>query len=886
MYKDISSYGLIGDMHAVALVSGDGSIDYCSMPHIDSPTVFASLLDDEKGGLFKIQPKNHFKSEQVYIKDTNILSCTFDTETGKAQLIDFMPVSSEELFDKKDHVIHRCLKVTSGNMDFILEFSPRPQYAKGLPKITKENDAFKVRLKGEIFTLTLKLREYEIKEMGNAGLIVQFSLKQDESAHFDFIYGDIKLEETGDCAFEETGKYWLDWISSCVGEKCLFWAEYNDMINRSLLVLKLLTFQPTGAIAAAATTSLPESVGSERNWDYRFTWLRDASFTLKAMFALGHVREADSFIRWLHTTYKRYRSRNLQIMYSLEGESKLIEIILSHLKGYRDSRPVRIGNGAFKQNQWDIYGEVMDSALRLSDYAGRIDEALWPFFMDICNLAARDWKEPDEGIWEVRNGKSHFVYSKVMCWVALDRGIKIAERYGFSAPLDGWREERDVIKEDVLQKGYDKTLNSFVQQYGSKDLDSSLLLLGLMNFLPIDDRRMQGTIDACKKNLMKNDFLLRYMSDDGLKGEEGGFLLCNFWLIECLALSGKIDEARGLLAKTIKAGNHLGLFSEEYDFKNKEMLGNFPQAFSHIGYINAVSAILNIQNKLSQHKIYTPLVNQMQKLIPSRVVLNKSDREATKAGRDIAAQLKISLNNLQGAFFDALEGRVNYEALKKSGNFKTYLTLAEKLNAFNPFSLKTDEEKKAFWINVYNILIVHGVVHFDVRKSVREVFNFFGRIYYAIGGLDFSPDDIEHGILRGNRPHPGSGRKQYMPFDKRKALCVRNFDNRIHFALVCASSSCPPIEFYDEAKIDSQLDLAAKSFINRRGLILDESRTIVHLSQIFKWYGLDFGRNEKDVMVRAATFTDEKIKKYVLENKDKIKIKYLPYDWNLNRSLK
>jgi hypothetical protein len=603
------------------------------------------------------------------------------------------------------------------------------------------------------------------------------------------------------------------------------------------------------------------------------------------MFALGHIEEAGSFIRWLHNTYKKYGSRNLQIIYSLTGESNLKERILDHLKGYKNSRPVRLGNGAFKQRQWDIYGEVMDAALRLSDYAGKIDETLWPFFRDMCNLAAQNWKYPDEGIWEVRNGPFHFVYSKVMCWVALDRGIKIAKRYGFDAPIGKWEEQRGRIKEDILEKGYDPELGSFLQRYGSRDLDSSLLLLGLMNFLPLEDRRIQGTIEACKKHLMKEGFLLRYKTADGFEGEEGAFLLCNFWLIECLALSGNIEQARQLLAETSKAANHLGLFSEEYDFNNNQMLGNFPQAFSHIGYINAVSAILNIQHKMFQHKMSVSLITRMQKLIPLKIILNKTDKKIGDASRDIATQLKITLNTLQGAFFDVLEGRVNYQALKESGSFKTYLALAKELNSFDPFILRTDDEKKSFWINIYNILIIHGIVYFDINKSIKEVFNFFGRIGYAIGRFYFTPDDIEHGILRGNRAHPVIKKRQFSWFDKRKDLCVHNFDFRIHFALVCAASSCPPIEFYDAAQISHQLDVAGKSFVNRKGLILDAQKNIVYLSRIFKWYASDFGKDIAEILECAVSFADEETKKYVFGNRDRIRIKYLPYDWDLNRVL-
>jgi GH15 family glucan-1,4-alpha-glucosidase len=885
MYKDIRDYGLIGDMHSVALVSADGSIDYCSMPHIDSPTVFAALLDDEKGGYFSIQPQQAFESTQEYLEDTNILSCRFRIPDAQAVLIDFMPVDTEELFEKKEHIIHRCLSVTSGVMNFVLKFFPRPQYGRGPVHIEKKEHFFRVISQKERFTLALKTPSYEIKKATTAGLIIRIALKQGQTAHFDFMYGDKDSPELPLCSFHRTHRFWQKWLHNCAGERCLSLGPYEKMLNRSILTLKLLTFQPTGAIAAAATTSLPESIGYSRNWDYRFTWIRDASFTLKAMFNLGHIQEADSFIHWLQGIYHRYASSKLQIMYSLQGQSRLKERILAHLKGYRNSRPVRVGNAAYLQNQWDIYGEVMDAALRLSDYAGRINEDLWPFFRDICKLAICNWRSPDCGIWEFRGRKLHFVYSKVMCWVALDRGIKIARRYGFDAPLEQWHRERDKIKEDILQQGYNKQIRSFVQYYGSRQLDASLLLLALFNFLPVDDERIRTTVQSCKDNLMKDGFLLRYSGPDGLNGREGGFLLCNFWLIEYLALADKIEEAQNLLALTTKAANHLGLFSEEYDFNNKKMLGNFPQAFSHIGYINAALAILGASIKSQQTKP-TPLLKRMHKLIPFKVVLNKTYVRYSNTPADIAAQLKIMLGRLQGAFFDVPQSRVDYDSMKKSQSYQEYLELAKKLNYFDVFILKDDAEKKAFWINIYNILIIHGVIELQVRDCVKEIFNFFGRIGYNIGGLYFSADDIEHGILRANNFHPVLHKRQFLPFDKRKALCIRRADPRIHFALVCAASSCPPIEFYTAQQIDTQLDSAGRSFLNRGGIVLQEDRHIVYLSQIFKWYAKDFGATQEAVLEFILQFANAQTKDYIHRNKDKIRIRYSPYNWDLNKALR
>ncbi len=886
MYRLIADYGLIGDLHSAALVSKDGSIDYCSLPWLDSPTIFAALLDDEKGGFFSLQPSAIFTSEQEYIPDTNILSCRFKTEHAEAVLHDFMPVDNTEAGTGKIHRIHRCLKVIRGSMAFTLTLIPRPDYGRITPgSIEEAENRFIFRYGTETLTLAVDCRNTATLSSANGQLTLALQLEEMEAAHIDFLYGSLETSLQLSCPFEENRAFWLGWVNHCVGERCALLGEFTPMIHRSLLLLKLLTFQPTGAIAAAPTTSIPETLGGERNWDYRFSWLRDAAFTLKALFAVGHVNEADNYLRWLNATYRKYGSSNLQIMYTLQGNERLEEVELGHLKGYRNSRPVRIGNEAHRQNQWDVYGEVMDSALRLSDYAGKIDEEIWPFLRGICTLAIENWQKPDDGIWEVRNGPHHFVYSKVMCWVALDRGISIARRFGFEAPLELWLEERDRIKEDILAKGFDEKLNSFVQKYGSCELDASLLLLPLNGFLAADDSRIRGTIEACEKQLMHRGFLLRYKADDGLKGEEGGFVLCNFWLVECLALSGKSEEALFLLNRTLTASNHLGLFSEEFNSDSLEMLGNFPQAFSHIGYVNAVSAILAARLRPAKTKKEPSLSNWLRNLIPLQITLNKSEHNAPETTKAIGAELKKTLSLLQGGFFNVEKGTVNYESMKQSEGFSRYLKLAESLNNFNPETLQTDDEKKAFWINIYNILTIHGVIEFDIRGSVLDITNFFGRISYNIGGFVFTPDDIEHGILRRNRPHPFFPFNPFSEADPRRRFIVGAFDCRIHFALVCAASSCPPVEFYDAAIINRQLDIAARSFMNRQGMEIDRQTGTLWISSIFSWYKSDFGSSTHDTIRSLLPYLSPEKKEWIEENLSTIRVRFTPYNWHLNSTL-
>jgi len=885
MYREIADYGLIGDMYSVALVSGDGSIDYCSLPFLDSPTVFASLLDDEKGGFFSIRPKGNFTSSQQYVQDTNVLVSTFKNDDGQADLYDFMPVATQHLVASKEHRIERCLEMKSGILEFELAFMPRPNYAKTIPVVTCRGKRISAFSHEQPLTLIHSLQEYSVRQCKNGIVVIDFSLSAEQNARFNLIYGDSNESVSDSCSLENTLEFWKNWLHNCMGEHCAFLGEYTPMVNRSLLALKLLTFHPTGAIAAAATTSLPEAIGGERNWDYRFTWLRDASFTLRAFFSLGHITEADSFIRWLHATYRKHEKGNIRIMYSIRGEEMLHEKELSHLKGYKNSTPVRVGNLAHEQNQWDIYGEVMDAALRLSDYAGKIDEELWPFFRDICAMAMKNWQKPDDGIWEVRNGPFHFVYSKIMCWVALDRGIIIAKRYGFDAPVAEWIEEREIIKNDILEKGFNPDMKSFVQRYGSPELDASLLLLPLANFLPIDDERIQGTINACIKELMHHGFLSRYLADDGLDGEEGAFVLCNFWLIECLARSERIEEAEALMKETLRSANRLGLFSEEFNSNTGELLGNFPQAFSHIGYINAVTAIINARGRSFEEEAKTTLVDKLRKILPLQANLNDGPVTTYPSDTEIAARLKQLLGKLQGAFFNVSMGRVNYHAMKQSERFREYQQLTASLRSFSPESLGDDNEKKAFWINIYNILIIHGVIEFDIRNSVLEIINFFGRIGYTIGNTFFTPDDIEHGILRKNRQHPAFMLRPFTPFDTRLPFMVETFDPRIHFALVCASSSCPPIEFYDPEHIDNQLDIATRSFINRRGIETDRKNNTVRLSEIFKWYQHDFGKDKTEALSYIAEFANEKTRQFILENPEKLNVEYLPYNWNLNSTL-
>ena len=649
------------------------------------------------------------------------------------------------------------------------------------------------------------------------------------------------------------------------------------------LVLKLLYYNPTGTIAAAATTSLPEEIGGTRNWDYRYTWVRDTSFTLQALFNLGHLSETHRYLRWIEKLLSEHGAGKMQIMYGLRGEEDLPEEELLHLDGYKGSRPVRIGNGAAKQRQLDIYGEIMDAALKLSDYVGKIDIKIWSLLRDVCDYAVEHWQEKDSGIWEVRDGPYHFVYSKVMCWVALDRGITIAKRYGFPANLKTWKETKTKIKGEVLRRGWNEDKQSFVQHYETDALDSSILLMPILGFLPFDDPRILSSIEAIKRELEHEGFLYRYLGEDGLPGREGAFLLCTFWLIRCLIALERFEEAGAYLRRMEDVANHLGLFSEEYEVREREALGNFPQAFTHIGYVNSVIALCHGKKRQAQGGEAEKESSHRDLLLANRIVLNRGEPGLDTPMKQIAMRLKDVMNILRGAFFEG--SRVAYEEMQGSPLYQEYLELSYTLNKMDLQHLKTREEQLAFWINLYNVIVIHGVIALGIRDSVKEVRSFFRRVQYQIGDLLFAPHDIEHGILRGNSRPPYSLFRMFRRRDPRLQFSIEPIDPRIHFTLVCASSSCPPIEVYTAENLEEELTIAGKTFLNSGGIKIEKEKNRVFLSRIFKWYGSDFGRTLPERLKFVAPYLyNREDKEFIEINAEKVKVDYLDYDWKLNRS--
>ncbi|WP_265110641.1 glycoside hydrolase family 15 protein [Halosolutus halophilus] len=583
-YPPIEAYGVVGNLETCALVAPDGSVDWFPFPHLESPSILAAILDAERGGRFRIVPTDSFETDRRYVDDTNVLETTFETTDGTATVTDFLPPA-----DRVDHpkrVLYRKVSCTDGTVDLEVELDPQFDY--GRTETTIESVEKGLLAEGtDERTLLESPIDFEIEDGRITG---NLSLEGGETEWFLLrCTGAEDANTDPDAALDETIEYWTDWAHNCDPEDdCAFEGPWHDRVVRSELVLKLLTHVESGAIAAAPTTSLPEDIGGVRNWDYRFNWLRDAGFTVQALMNLGTVDEASEYFDWFMDLCQADDPEAIQPLYSLHGKSDLEERELDHFEGYRGSRPVRIGNEAAQQRQLDIYGELLLAVDEMRQHGRTLGADEWSRIRDVVEYVREIWSERDAGIWEVRGGNQHFVYSKVMCWVALDRGITIAAEGDYDAPLETWRETRETIRTDVLENGYDEDIEAFVQSYGTDALDATGLLLPIVGFLPFDDARVQKTLDAIEEKLVEDDvFVQRYDGDDGLPGDEGAFVLCSCWLIDALALSGRVEEAESRFESLLSYLNPLGLFAEEVDPETGAHLGNYPQAFSHIGIVNS-----------------------------------------------------------------------------------------------------------------------------------------------------------------------------------------------------------------------------------------------------------------------------------------------------------
>jgi GH15 family glucan-1,4-alpha-glucosidase len=609
-YLPIEDYGIIGDMHTAALVGMNGSIDWLCFPRFDSPSVFGAILDDEKGGRFRIAPAGgDVTSKQFYWPDTNVLLTRFLSPGGVGEITDFMPVDEPGPW-AGEHQLVRRVRAVRGSMKLRLECRPAFDYARARHEL-KTCDERGVGFHSPELSLGLATA-VPLKPDGRGGVSAEFTLEEGESVNFLLQQIDRKSDcgrplavEEADTLFEHTVAYWRRWLS-----KCTYRGRWREIVHRSALVLKLFTYEPTGAIVAAPTCSLPEDIGGVRNWDYRYTWIRDAAFTLYAFMRIGFTEEAARFMEWIEARcHELEPDGSLQVLYGIDGRHNAPEEILEHLEGYRGSRPVRIGNGAAHQLQLDIYGELMDAVYLYNKYGSPISYDLWRELRKMLDWVCRNWQREDYGIWEVRGETRHFVYSKLMCWVALDRGLRLAEKRSFPADRDRWLKTRDAIYGEIHSRGWNAERQAFVQALDGDALDAANLIMPLVFFMSPSDPRMLKTMDAINRSpkrggLVSDSLVYRYKVEeapDGLAGKEGTFNMCTFWLVEALTRAGHVDprrleQARLLFEKMLGYANHLGLYAEEIG-KCGEALGNFPQGFTHLGLI---SAAFNLDRELGR----------------------------------------------------------------------------------------------------------------------------------------------------------------------------------------------------------------------------------------------------------------------------------------------
>lgn len=589
-YQPIEDYGIIGDLHTVALVGMDGSIDFMAFPHFDSPTIFAALLDHEKGGHFQIAPTlGEPQHKQMYLPDTNVLITRFLSDEGVAEVSDFMPVEEGE--QEPAHDLVRRAKTVRGEVHFRMICAPRFNYARAEHRVEQHNGEILFYSQGPDQTV-LRLRTSVPTRIHNGDAIAEFTLCAGETAAF--ILEAVRSGQDSPSAapdfvseaFKDTVNFWRNWL-----RRSTYQGRWREMVNRSALALKLLTSKTHGSIVAAPTFGLPEDIGGERNWDYRYTWIRDASFTLYGLMRLGYTDEAQAFMHWIEARCGELAADgSLQIMYGIDGRHDLTEEHLTHLEGYRGSAPVRIGNGAYDQLQLDIYGELLDSVYLYNKYGALISHDFWTNLVRLLDWVCDHWHLKDEGIWEVRGGRQEFLYSRLMSWVALNRGIRLAQRRSFPAPLERWGKVQNTIYQDIFTNFWDPKRRAFVQYKGATTIDASSLLMPMVFFIAPTDPRWLSTMQAIKEDLVDDSLVYRYLPEhaahDGLFGDEGTFNICSFWYVESLSRAGDPQRARFYFEKMLGYANHVGLYAEELGPRG-EHLGNFPQAFTHLGLISA-----------------------------------------------------------------------------------------------------------------------------------------------------------------------------------------------------------------------------------------------------------------------------------------------------------
>jgi GH15 family glucan-1,4-alpha-glucosidase len=592
-YPPIRDYGYIGDCHSAALISRSGSIDWCCMPRIDSSSCFGRLLDWEKGGYCQIVPADPYEVSRRYLGESLVLETSFRTGQGEVRLLDFFTMREGGEQEPYRQIL-RIVEGKKGKVGLRIDIVPRFDYGVVRPWVRSYPGGHYIAIGGKDGLLLSG--DFSLGKKDRHNLAGSFTLREGQRIHLSILYHKPETLEEGrvevpdaeelDRRLEETLEWWNSWIP-----ERRIQGPFGDRVWRSAIVLKGLSNAPTGAIAAAATTSLPEAYGGARNWDYRFSWIRDSTLAVRSLGELGCTTEADGFRRFVQRSAAG-SAEELQILFGVGGERRLHEHELPELDGYRGARPVRIGNAAESQRQLDVYGELLDLAWRWHRRGHSPDEDYWDFIVDLVNRTMELWESPDRGIWEMRCEPRHFTYSKAMCWVAFDRGIRLARDLRREAPFSKWEKIREEVRSRIEREGYDARRGVFIQAFGHPEMDASLLLLPIVGFVDFKDERMIRTTDRIMKELAESGLLRRYPpGNDGLEGEEGVFIACTFWLAECLARQGRMSQAREFLERALSTANDLGLFSEEYDPRSGEMLGNFPQAFTHLSFISAAAAL-------------------------------------------------------------------------------------------------------------------------------------------------------------------------------------------------------------------------------------------------------------------------------------------------------
>jgi GH15 family glucan-1,4-alpha-glucosidase len=580
----LEDYGLIGDMQAAALVGRDGAVDWLCLPRFDSASCFSALLGDERHGRWLVAPAGAVRAtSRRYRPGTLVLETDFETADGAVRVIDFMPRRGQG-----PPRLMRIVEGVRGRVPMRMELAVRPDYGSIRPWVELASDGVIATAGPDAFRLSTPLPLQVDDGSVRAEFVAVEGAREGLTLTWHLSYEETPPVEDADSALARTEAWWREWSG-----RCRYEGAYRDEVLTSLMVLKAMTSETTGAVIAAPTTSLPEDIGGVRNWDYRYCWLRDSVLALEALLAGGYTEEALAFRDFL-LRVGTGDPTTIQIMYGIGGERRLTEFELPELPGYEDSKPVRIGNAASEQFQLDVYGEVTGVMFAGAEVIGRIEKRLWPRWRAIIEHVETIWRRPDDGIWEARGPQRHYTYSKVMAWVVFDRAVRIAERYELEAPVDRWKQTRDEIHREVCERGYDAERGTFTQYYGSKELDASVLNIPLVGFLPGNDERVTGTIDAVWGELGRDGFVSRYSTaetDDGLPGDEGQFLACSFWLVSALAMNGRVEEARALFERLVGLANDLGLLAEEYDVGRGRQVGNFPQAFSHLTLIVAAREI-------------------------------------------------------------------------------------------------------------------------------------------------------------------------------------------------------------------------------------------------------------------------------------------------------